>query len=96
MGWRNVSFRGFADYMQTPQFDQALQKLIEIAANGRVAIVCAEAVPWRCHRCLIGDALIARGIPVEDIIGGPRAQPHKLTLFAKVEGHRVSYPAPSG
>src|SRR4029077_8616526 len=72
-GWRNLSFRGFADYMQTPEFERALEKLIGMAARGRIAIVCAEAVPWRCHRSLIADALTARGIPVEDIIAGPGA-----------------------
>jgi uncharacterized protein (DUF488 family) len=92
--WRNLSFRGFADYMQTAEFELALQKLIAMAAGNRIAILCAEAVPWRCHRSLIADALTARGIAVEDIITGPRAQPHKITPFAKVEGTRVTYPAP--
>ena len=91
-GWRNLSFRGFADYMQTPEFEQGLQALIEMGAREPVAIMCAEAVPWRCHRSLIADALTARGIPVEDIIGTARAQPHKLTPFAHVEGARVTYP----
>ena len=93
-GWRNLSFRGYADYMLTAEFEQALHKLIEMAGRDRIAIMCAEAVPWRCHRSLIADALTARGIPVEDIISGPRAQPHKITPFAKVEGGRVTYPAP--
>jgi uncharacterized protein (DUF488 family) len=91
-GWRNLSFRGFADYMQTPEFDRGLQQLIEMGAHEPIAIMCAEAVPWRCHRSLIADALTARGIPVEDIIGAARAQPHKLTPFAHVEGARVTYP----
>jgi hypothetical protein len=92
-GWRNLSFRGFADYMQTPEFDRGLQQLIEMGVQEPIAIMCAEAVPWRCHRSLIADALTARGIPVEDIIGAARAQPHKMTPFARVEGARVTYPA---
>jgi uncharacterized protein (DUF488 family) len=93
-GWRNLSFRGFADYMLTAEFEQALHKLIEMAGRDRIAILCAEAVPWRCHRSLIADALAARGIPVEEVIGASRTQPHKITPFAKVEGTRVTYPAP--
>jgi len=93
-GWRNLSFRGFADYMLTAEFEQALHKLIEMAGRDRIAILCAEAVPWRCHRSLIADALAARGIPVEEVIGGSRTQPHKITPFAKVEGTRITYPAP--
>jgi uncharacterized protein (DUF488 family) len=92
-GWRNLSFRGFADYMQSPEFDRGLQQLIDMGAHEPIAIMCAEAVPWRCHRSLIADALTARGIPVEDIIGAARAQPHKMTPFARVEGARVTYPA---
>jgi uncharacterized protein (DUF488 family) len=91
-GWRNVSFRGFADYMQTSEFDRALGRLIESAGSGRVAIMCAEAVPWRCHRSLIADALVARGIAVEEILNATRAQAHQLTPFAKVDGSRVTYP----
>jgi uncharacterized protein (DUF488 family) len=91
-GWRNASFRGYADYMQTPEFETALQTLIKIANQEQVAIMCAEAVPWRCHRSLIGDALVARGIAVEDILSEERVQPHKLTPFARVEGARVTYP----
>jgi uncharacterized protein (DUF488 family) len=91
-GWRNLSFRGFADYMQTAEFEQALSKLIEIGEREPIAIMCAEAVPWRCHRSLIADALAARGIPVEEIISAGHAQPHKMTPFAHVEGVRVTYP----
>jgi uncharacterized protein (DUF488 family) len=91
-GWRKASFRGYADYMQTPEFETALQTLIKIANQEQVAIMCAEAVPWRCHRSLIGDALVARGIAVEDILSEARVQPHKLTPFARVEGARVTYP----
>jgi uncharacterized protein (DUF488 family) len=95
-GWRNLSFRGFADYMQSPEFEQALEQLIEMGAREPIAIMCAEAVPWRCHRSLIADALTARGIPVEDIVGAARAQPHKMTPFAQVDGDRITYPAEQG
>ncbi len=94
MGWHNASFRGFADYMQTPEFEVGLEKLIDAANKKPVAIMCAEAVPWRCHRSLIADALTARGIEVKDIMSAIRATPHSLTPFAKVEGARVTYPAP--
>ncbi len=93
MGWRNASFRGFADYMQTPEFAAGLAELLELAQQDRVAIMCAEAVPWRCHRSLIGDALYARGIAVEDIISAGHTQAHRLTPFAHIEGLRVTYPA---
>ena len=92
-GWRNASFRGFADYMQTPEFEDALKMLVEASNRDQVAIMCAEAVPWRCHRSLIGDALQARGIRVEDIMSATRTQAHVLTSFATVEGTRVTYPA---
>lgn len=91
-GWRNLSFRGYADYMQTPQFEQALDQLMATAHRERVALMCAEAVPWRCHRSLIADALVVHGIPVEEIISGPRRQEHKLTRFAEVDGTRITYP----
>ena len=94
--WRNDSFRGYADYMQTPEFAAAIEKLIELAKEKQTAIMCAEAVPWRCHRSLVGDALAARGIAVEDIIKGARRQAHKLTPFAQVEGTRVWYPGLAG
>jgi Domain of unknown function DUF488 len=92
-GWRNASFRGFADYMQTPEFEQGLAQLLELAGQSRCAMMCAEAVPWRCHRSLIADALTARGIAVEHILSGTRRERHRMTPFAKVEGERVSYPA---
>ncbi len=91
--WRNASFRGFADYMQTPEFEESLQDLIKLAAKQRVAVMCAEAVPWRCHRSLIADALTVRGVPVEHILSGTHVQPHTLTPWAKVRGERVTYPA---
>ena len=91
-GWRNASFRGFADYMQTPEFAQAIEKLMELGREQQTAIMCAEAVPWRCHRSLVADALTARGMAVEDILSATRRQPHKLTPFAQIEGVRVWYP----
>ncbi len=95
-GWRNASFRGYADYMQTPEFEQNLDHLIQAASEAPTAIMCAEAVPWRCHRSLIGDALLARGIPVVDILSANKCQPHVMTPFAKVDGTRVTYPDESG
>jgi uncharacterized protein (DUF488 family) len=91
-GFRNASFRGYADYMQTESFEQALEALIDLARKERVAIMCAEALPWRCHRSLIADALTALGIEVEHIMNAEKAKPHSLTSFAKVEGKRVTYP----
>jgi uncharacterized protein (DUF488 family) len=93
IGWRNASFRGYADYMQTPEFEQSLEELIELAKQERIAIMCAEAVPWRCHRSLIADALLVRGIRAEDIMSPTRRQVHSLTLFAKVRGTTITYPA---
>lgn len=93
--WRNRSFRGFADYMQTPEFGAALVDLIDLSAGKTTAIMCAEALPWRCHRSLIADALVARGIPVVEIFNGKSSRLHALTPFATMEGTRVSYPAPS-
>ena len=90
--WRNASFRGYSDYMQTEDFEHALEELIGVAGRERVAIMCAEALPWRCHRSLIADALTARGIEVEHIMNAEKAKPHSLTSFAKVEGKRVTYP----
>ena len=90
--WKNASFRGYADYMLTPDFDRALDDLIAMVARERVAIMCAEAVPWRCHRSLIADALTARGIPVTHILSAGRTQPHTMTSFAHVEGTQVTYP----
>jgi uncharacterized protein (DUF488 family) len=92
-GWQNPSFRGFADYMQTASFVEALGKLIEVAADQPTAIMCAEAVPWRCHRSLIGDALVVRGINVQDIYSPTNAKPHTLMPMAKVRGLQVTYPA---
>jgi 3-methyladenine DNA glycosylase/8-oxoguanine DNA glycosylase len=91
-GWRNASFRGFADYMQTPEFEAGLERLHALAAEGSVALMCAEAVPWRCHRSLVADALTARGARVEHISAPSRATPHRMTEFAKVEAGQVTYP----
>lgn len=91
-GWRNASFRGYADYMQTPEFDGHLEALIALAATVRTCIMCAEALPWRCHRSLIADALVARRVPVGHIMSTARPQPHVLTPFAHVEGTQVHYP----
>jgi uncharacterized protein (DUF488 family) len=93
VGWRNASFRGYADYMQTPEFEQSLEELIRLAKQERIAIMCAEAVPWRCHRSLIADALLVRGIRTEDIMSPTRRRVHVLTPFAKVRGNMVTYPA---
>jgi len=92
--WRNASFRGFADHMQTEEFEEGLSELRSLAGSGTVALLCAEAVPWRCHRSLVADALLARGARVEHIVGRERLEPHRMTPFARVEGERVTYPAP--
>lgn len=91
-GWKNASFRGYADYMQTPEFARALEELIGLAAEQTTAIMCAEAVPWRCHRSLVGDALLARAVDVQDIFSATQARPHKMTPFAKINGLDVTYP----
>lgn len=91
-GWRNKSFRGYADYMQTSKFQIALRQLMAVATRKRVALMCAEAVPWRCHRSLIADALLIRGFPVEEIQSDTRTRPHSLTPWAHVEATRITYP----
>jgi uncharacterized protein (DUF488 family) len=91
-GWRNASFRGYADYMQTPAFAAALDELTALGRTVPTAIMCAESVPWRCHRSLVADALAARGIPVEHIMSETSRKPHTLTRFARIEGARVTYP----
>jgi uncharacterized protein (DUF488 family) len=93
LGWRNASFRGYADYMQTPEFEQSLVALIRLANQDRTVLMCAEAVPWRCYSSLIADALLVRGIRTEDIIGPTRRPVHKLAPFAKVRGTTITYPA---
>jgi len=91
-GWRNAGFRGYADHMQTEDFGEALDELIELSANNRIVVMCAEAVPWRCHRMLIGDAMTARGYDVHHILSASKNEVHRLTPFARVEGGRVTYP----
>jgi uncharacterized protein (DUF488 family) len=91
-GWKNASFRGFADYMQSSAFAVGVGELITLGAREPVIIMCAEAVPWRCHRSLIGDALLVRGIRVLDIMNEKVARPHALTRFARVDGLQITYP----
>lgn len=95
--WQNASFRGYADYMQTPAFEAGLADLLVRAGStsGRVALVCAESLPWRCHRSLVADALLARGVAVDEIVGDQRLRAHTLTPWARVQDGRVWYPAPA-
>ncbi|HEX8406748.1 MAG TPA: DUF488 domain-containing protein [Duganella sp.] len=92
IGWRNMSFRGYADYMQTDEFVANVDAVIELGSGKPCALMCAEAVPWRCHRSLVADALLVRGVRVHDIIDARQRRPHKLTPFARVEGLRITYP----
>lgn len=92
LGWHNASFRGFADYMGTADFEAGLDRLLKLAREKRCAVMCAEAVPWRCHRSLIADALLVRGISVQHILSGKRLQAHSITPFARVNRKRISYP----
>jgi uncharacterized protein (DUF488 family) len=92
-GWKNASFRGYADYMQTQEFDATLEHLIDLAREKRSAMMCAEAVPWRCHRSLVADALTARGIAVEHIMSKTRRDSHRLIPFARRTGFRITYPS---
>lgn len=91
-GWRSPGFRGFADYMQTPEFARHLAALIELAHKKRLALMCAETVPWRCHRSLIADALVVRGISVAHIMGRESPRPHRLNPMARVAGTKITYP----
>jgi len=91
--WQNTSFRGFADYMQTPEFENAVAELIRLARDRRTAIMCAESVPWRCHRSLIADAALVRGLNVEDILSKASTRPHTLTPWAHVAGEHITYPS---
>jgi len=93
IGWRNKSFRGYADYMQSADFKRSLERCLELASVERVALMCAEAVPWRCHRSLIADALVARGVDALEIASDSRVRPHTLTPFAHVDGAEITYPA---
>ncbi len=90
-GWRSAGFRGYADYMQSEPFRAALEELCELARQHPAAVMCAEAVPWRCHRWLISDALVVRGVQVEHIVGPEPAQPHRLTTFARVQENHIVY-----
>jgi uncharacterized protein (DUF488 family) len=94
-GWRNASFRGYADYMQTDKFQRALEELMAYGTGTRTAIMCAEAVPWRCHRSLIADALVSRGWNIRHIMSPEKATPHVLTSFAHFEKGRLTYPKPT-
>lgn len=91
-GWHNESFRGYADYMQTQPFLEGIDRLIGLAESNDLAIMCAEVLPWRCHRSLIGDALLIRGIEVLDIFSATKLLPHPITPFAQVDGLNISYP----
>jgi uncharacterized protein (DUF488 family) len=92
VGWRNASFRGYADYMLTDDFERGLAELNALTAEGTVSLMCAEAVPWRCHRSLVADALTVRSAHVEHITGPGHSHPHRLTPFVHVEGTRITYP----
>ena len=92
LGLRDPGFRGFADYMATPEFDAALASLVTLADASRSAVMCAEAVPWRCHRSLLSDALVARGVEVRHIVGSKQRK-HALSPHARVQDGRVAYPA---
>jgi uncharacterized protein (DUF488 family) len=94
--WRNASFRGYADYMQTPEFAENVDDLMQLARTTRCVLMCAESVPWRCHRSMVADALVVRGIPVEHIMGPHKRNPHKLTPFAHVQGTHITYPPGEG
>jgi uncharacterized protein (DUF488 family) len=96
LGWRNASFRGFADYMQTPEFEEGLNRAIRLAEDKPSTLMCAEAVPWRCHRSMVADALTVRSFDVEHILSGSKPQPHKLTSFARVRGTNITYPSEDG
>lgn len=90
--WRNKSFQGYADYMQTPAFWQGIDELLNVAFQKPTVIMCAEAVPWRCHRSLVGDALVTKNVLVKDIMNAKTLKPHSLTSFAKIEHGRILYP----
>lgn len=91
-GWKSPQFRGYADYMQTSDFKEALKKLMVLAKSKRTAIMCAEALPWRCHRSLIADSLLVRGFSVQDIFTPTVTKSHKLTPFAHIYRKKITYP----
>jgi uncharacterized protein (DUF488 family) len=92
LDWRNLAFRGFADYMKTWEFVAAIDDLITIAKVGTMAIMCAEVLPWRCHRALITDALVVRGVDVQHIISLTSRRKHSLTQWARIENMQITYP----
>jgi uncharacterized protein (DUF488 family) len=92
MAWRNASFRGFADYMQTEDFKKNIERLIKIARQKKIVIMCAESVPWRCHRSLIADALFVRGIKIKHIMSHRTYSDHNITPWAKMKDYQVNYP----
>lgn len=96
LGWRNASFRGYADHMQTEEFEEGVRRLLQVCGEKQCAVMCAEAVPWRCHRSLLADALVARGIPVEHILSASRRDAHHLAPFAKIANGKVAYPKAEG
>lgn len=91
-GWRNTSFRGYADYMQTAEFAENVETVVDLARIKRCVLMCAESVPWRCHRSMVADALSVRGLRIEHIIGKQKPRAHALTPFAHVEGTGITYP----
>jgi len=91
-GWRNASFRGFADYMQIEEFENSLQELVKEARKKAMVIMCAEAVPWRCHRSLIADALLLHGLDVRDIMGVQKESMHKMNPMARIKKGKIYYP----
>lgn len=93
LGWRNASFRAYADYMQSSEFADNIAQLMQLGGNERIALMCAEAVPWRCHRSLVADALMVREITVEEIVTPKKSEPHRLTPFARIQGSRITYPS---
>ena len=95
-GWRNAGFRGYADHMQTAVFGRSLERCIDLAKDEQLVLMCAEGVPWRCHRSLVADALLVRGVAVSEITSGIRTQPHSLTPWAIVEGVQITYPGAAG
>ena len=92
-GWRNAGFRGYADYMDTATFRKSLERCIDLAHGEQIVLMCAEAVPWRCHRSLVADALLVRGVAVSEITSGIRTRPHSLTAWADVKGTEITYPS---
>jgi uncharacterized protein (DUF488 family) len=95
-GWRNAGFRGYADYMETAAFRKSLERCIDLAHGEQIVLMCAEAVPWRCHRSLVADALLVRGVAVSEITSGIRARSHSLTPWAEVMGLTITYPGAPG